>query len=200
MPRAPEPTTAQPQHDQHITLDLTQAREARLAHAASRTATLLKSATSPELIAVLVDFLGVIYSLVFANRGGFTDRTNKPIEVSVLKTRAQQLATGHVRMTGTWMAGYHFNSALIRTSAVYHRALKTINNQNATLKTLVPLTKAAYTKTTGKNWEDTNLELVRGQVNNLKHDADGTYHTRQVTYEQAVTAAEELLTVIEVLG
>jgi hypothetical protein len=185
--------------DEHITLDRSQPRYQRLANAAAKIARLLNKATSPELIACLDDFLGVIYSLVFATLRAFKDRTTGPIEVDKVKTRAHQLAGGDIRLTGAWMAGYYFNNALFRESAVYHRILKTLNKRNGDLERLLPLTKNAYTQKTGREWDNTNIDLVRQQVNKLKHKANGTYHARQVSYEQAVRAAEELLTLLEAL-
>lgn len=140
----------------------------------------------------------MIYSLIFASVRDFKDRTDGPIEIGPVKTRAEQLANGHVRITGAWMAGYHFNSALFQTSAVYRRILKTIDRRDASLKILLPLRQAAYAQKANLDWPNTNIEQVRAQVSYPEHDADGTYHARRVSYEQEVSPAEELIDLLEV--
>jgi hypothetical protein len=193
--------TSQPANstEEHLALNLNEPRYLRLANTAQRTAKLLDRATTPALVDVLDDFLGVIYSLIFATSRGFKDRTTGPIEVDKVKTRAGQLAEGHVRLTGAWMAGYYFNSALFRESAVYHRTLETLNCRNSDIKKLLPLTKTKFAQKTGANWQNTNIDQVRKQVNKLKHKEAGTYHARDVTYEHAVAAAEELLNLLEAM-
>jgi hypothetical protein len=94
------------------------------------------------------------------------------------------------------MAGLHFNSALFRTSAVYHRALKVIIGPGK-IDHLRKEAEKRYKTKTGSDWQNTNIQQVHDQVNYLKHDAPGTYHSRQVTYEQALQALHELLDLIE---
>jgi hypothetical protein len=180
-----------------LDLDLANADYERLAAGASRIAELLVRTTDPDLVGSLDDFLGAIYALVFARRGDFTDRAGTSIEVKVVQNRANQLAQGRVRISGKWMAGLHFNSALFRTSAVYHRMLKIITGRDGNVGFLREEAEQHYRTTTGRDWPNTNLRHVHGQVNNLKHDASGTYHGRHITYEQALQAVQELLDLIE---
>ena len=39
-------------------------------------------------------------------------------------------SNGQIRLDGAWMAGFHFNSAIMRLSAVYHRFLRVITNNH----------------------------------------------------------------------
>jgi len=110
-------------------MDLNDLRFQALAKIAERIVTLLETqaATSnTELFSALDDLLGAVYARVFAHRDGFKERRNQKQELKPPRTRARQLEQGQVRLSGVWMAGFHFNSALYRIAAVYHRALKLV--------------------------------------------------------------------------
>src|SRR6059036_133007 len=105
---------------------------AGLARFASRIATLLALPVvkkNPAMLGTLDDLVGAIYALIFAKESDFTNRSDRPIEIAAVGRRATQLANGRVRDDGKWMAGFHFNSAMFRMSAVYHRVLKTVTGK-----------------------------------------------------------------------
>src|SRR6266436_3805112 len=111
-----------------------------LAEFGGKLATLLnnpKVESDPNAVGVLDDLLGAVYSLILARHHHFDDRTNRPIEIDVVQKRALQIQNGDVRIDGKWIAGWHFNSALFRIAAVYHRLLKVCAGQPTT-KDYVP--------------------------------------------------------------
>src|SRR5690348_15911882 len=110
--------------DQSTTIDLSDQRFGSLAIIAGRIAALLETqaaSSNAELFSTLDDLVGALYALVFAHRGGFTERQNQTQELEPPRKRARQLERGYVRIDGVWIAGFHFNSALYRIAAVYHR-------------------------------------------------------------------------------
>src|SRR5688572_25330656 len=93
----------------------------RLAGLAGRLSRLLAHGTTQTDRAVagtLDEFLGALYGLCLAQTQGFVDRpVGIDIEITVLQDRSDKLARGDVRIDGKWMAGFHFNSGLLRLSA-----------------------------------------------------------------------------------
>jgi len=186
---ATEKTTALP------SLDLNDPTEARLADCARRISQLLKSAAvkaNAEAQSSLDDFLGAVYALIRAKQTGFRDRPGRPIAINPVRQRAAKIATGSLKTDGLWIAGFYFNNALFRTAAVYHRMLKVITGGNGYVPALLPTAHARY-----PHWDDAHLSKVHSQVNELKHDPHGIYHGRSVTYADALTAACDLLDLIE---
>ena len=81
-------------------------------------------------------------------------------------TRAKHLAGGQVRKDGNWMAGFHFNNAMFRISALLDRLPKALGG-HATAQ-------SRYQKKTGKAWENKEAHEIRKEVNRLKHKASTT--------------------------
>ena len=139
------------------------ATNAELAKTASRIAVLLKlprAQTNPDLFGCLDDFLGAIYALIFAKQCDFKDRVAIPIELDKVVKRAEQLAAGDVRTDGKWMAGFHFNSALFRMAAAYHRALKVVVGKPKTKEyapALQPQVAKRYLQWTSQAWQTGNI-------------------------------------------
>lgn len=77
-----------------------------------------------DMSSCLDEFLGAIYALIFAKQRRFADRVGRPVDPTAYSKRAEQLGRGEVRVDGKWMAGFFFNSAILRISAVYHRSLR----------------------------------------------------------------------------
>ena len=154
-----------------------------------------------NLAGTLDEFLGALYALTLARVQGFVDRpAGTPIELLVLQKRSAQLAHGRVRLEGKWMAGFHFNSALLRLAAVYHRGLKILTGDirprvyvGDLLKTLQP----DYTTWTGHTWSNANINRLHDEVNDLKHTPQGLFGGRSVAYAEAVAAVGELLELFE---
>lgn len=117
-----------------LQIDRADAAYGRLAGFAARLKVLLdrpKVQADAYLRHGLDDFLGAIYALILAKSQDFTDRpAGTSPELDKVQIRAAQVANGQVRLDGKWMAGFHFNSALLRLSAVYHRILRVLTNDH----------------------------------------------------------------------
>ena len=183
--------------------DLSSPIYATLARFAAQIAKLLNAPSvqaDPNLAGTLDDFLGAVYALFFAKRGDFTDRTARSIDVTAVQKRAAQMASGELRPDGKWMAGFHFNSALFRIAAVYHRTLKitvgrpTTRDDVPTLRTHVENLHRQWKQA---EWSSGHVHLVHSQVNDLKHTPRGVHDRRKVTYQDALAAIGELLDLIE---
>lgn len=175
--------------------DLSDAIEARLADCARRISQLLKSpavTANAEAQSSLDDFLGAVYALIRAKQQGFRDRPGRPNAIKPVQQRAAKIAKGDLKTDGLWIAGFYFNNALFRTAAVYHRMLKVITGGAGFVPALLPTAQARF-----PTWANAELSKVHSQVNELKHDPQGIYHGRTVTYAEALAAAGELLDLIE---
>jgi hypothetical protein len=160
--------------------------------------------------ATLDDLLGAIYAFVLAfhNQPSFKYRpVGKKIDPHVIVKRARSISQAHrIRLSGKWMAGFHFNSALFRLLAVYHRVLKIAVGKPRTgehigdetdPKSLLHRSKGVYKSWTGKQWDNIHINTVRTEVNDLKHDSAGIYWGRRVKESDAIAAVEELLKLFE---
>jgi hypothetical protein len=178
-----------------------------LTHLAGRIATLLDNpvvSSNTDLFSTLDDFLGAVYALIFARRGGFKERRGHTPEPEPPRIRARQLEKGEVRVDGAWMAGFHFNSALYRIAAVYHRVLKLAASSQCLQRRKRPMVgdllldvERCFANWTGRAWVHPNLSAVHNEVNLLKHEREGIYTTRGVGFNEGVSAADELLQLIE---
>ena len=185
--------------------DLSDADYAVLAAAAQRIGALLtlqKVQADADMSACLDEFLGAIYALVFAKQRHFADRVGRPVDPRAYSSRAEQLARGEVRIDGKWMAGFFFNSAILRIAAVYHRSLKVVTGQPATkkyVKDMLGDADTSYKRWTNSTspWSRQSLQSVHDEVNDLKHTAKGLHDTRHVTFKEALGAVGELLALIE---
>lgn len=184
-------------------VDLSSEPDGRIARSAARLATLLGCARvsyNPNACACIDDLLGAVHALFMARIHGFQDRLGQPIELAVLGKRAAALSNGTVRATGKWAAGFYFNGALFRISSVYHRILKVVlgtPRSRYTVDRLFPAATRKYKDWTGLDWDGINVRAIHREVNTLKHDARGVYMGRTVTVENAISAVEELITLIE---
>jgi hypothetical protein len=180
----------------NLTLDLNDPVYAALTQFARRISQLLAApavTANSDLESSLHDFLGAVYALIIAKRKNFQDRPDRPINIKPVAQRAARIAAGNVKTDGLWIAGFYFNNALFRTAAVYHRILKIVA---APAKGDVPtLQSVALARYAG--WNSIRLHKVHSQVNELKHDPQGVYRGRLVSYREALTAAGDLLDLIE---
>ena len=180
-------------------LDLTEPTEARLADCARRIGQLLAAPAvmaNPDVESSLDDFLGAVFALIRARQKKFRDRPDRPIAIKPVAQRAARIAAGHIKTDGFWIAGFYFNNALFRTAAVYHRFLKVAVPAPRGGRDDVPtLQVAALDRYAG--WNSIRLHKVHSQVNEIKHQPQGVYHGRLVTYDDALTAACDLLDFIE---
>jgi hypothetical protein len=156
-----------------------------------------KATSNNALVGALDDLLGAIYSLIFAKVNDFQNRPNQQIDRGVVIKRAEQLAQGKVRNEDKWMAGFHFNGAIYRLSATYHRFLKIVSGKDERISVLGPEVEVIYRQWTGNDWENGNIRQVHIQVNDLKHVPEGIYELRRATLENGVSAVGELLDLVE---
>jgi len=184
-----EKTTSTPR------LDLNDPTEARLACCARRISRLLAAlavTANVDVESSLDDFLGAVYALIRAKQENFQDRPCRRIKVKPVAQRAARIAVGHVKTGGLWIAGFYFNNALFRTAAVYHRILKVATGTNGPVPLLQLDALGRYA-----GWNSIRLYKIHNQVNELKHEPQGVYHGRFVSYDDALTAACDLLDLIE---
>lgn len=174
---------------------------ANLFHASGRIVALLVQANvgaNHSLQGTLDDMLGVIYSLILARHFGFKDRpVGSAIDVGVIAARAHDVANGKVRLDGKWMAGFHFNSALFRLSATYHRVMKVIAGREGPIGKLLPEAQLQYRNAKHSNWQNSNIRTVHEEVNVLKHESSGVYSGRTVSFREAEAALGELIELLE---
>jgi hypothetical protein len=169
---------------------------------AQRISNLLESekvVSRPDMVAALDDLLGAVYAMIFARHYNFEDRSDRPIEVKVVLTRAQQVAQGKVRNDGKWMAGFYFNSALFRMSAVYHRVLKLVTGKSGEVGVLRPEAENLHEQWNSAAWQNQNVKEIHGQATDLKHGRRGIYEGRRKNagFENALLGVGELLDLIE---
>ena len=157
-----------------------------------RMLTALADGANPDLAGSLDDLLGAVYALIQAKHYKFEDRTGRPIDIKFVAKRAAKIAKGSVRTNGKWIAGFYFNDALFRTAAVYHRILKIVVGKDGNVPTL-------QSEAIGRHgqWMSIKLHKVYSQVNEMKHESQGVYAGRLVTYQEALTATGDLLDLIE---
>ena len=147
--------------------------------------------------AAIDDLLGAVYSLIHAKQQDFQERTGKT-QYGVVRTRAQQIQLGIARTDGRWIAGWHFNSALYRLSAVYHRLLKSVTGDyEQVVADLLPKAEFCYCKWTRNRWTNSHIGRIHQEVNLLKHDKHGIYSGRRATLANAESAIGELLMLLE---
>lgn len=187
-------------YDVFLQLDLTESGNKALAAYGARILRLLQSPQAEQnhyFVATLDDFLGVLYALILAkcNSRPFRGRRG-PIEARTIVKRAEHVSEGRVRVSGNWLAGFYFNSALFRIAATYHRGLKVASGKETDHKiTLWELLKIIHRAFPG--WNHEKLDDIHNEVNDLKHSAEGLFRARRVDWEQAGTAVEQLLELFE---
>jgi hypothetical protein len=190
-----QPPAREGSRQRYLYLDLTDQANAALSGHAGRIGKLLKAPAvlaNPDLAASLDDFLGAVYALIQAKQHSFTDRSGRAIAVTPVAQRAVRIASGRVRTDGQWIAGFYFNNALFRTAAVYHRILQIVVGKDGNVPTLQGEALTLY-----GHWVSIKLHKVYIQVNELKHDPQGIYDGRLVTYQEALTAIGDLLDLVE---
>jgi hypothetical protein len=172
---------------------------------AGRIVTLLESQkvrSSPSMQASLDDLLGAVYSLIYAEYHRFEKRSQSLSfqDVQAVTTRAKDISNHRVRTDGKWTAGFYYNNALFRISAVYHRALKIVTGREAedgNVNAFRPAAEKLYKNWRKCVWSSTNLKKLHREVNQLKHTTKGIYEGRNVQFDEAVQALDELLKLIE---
>lgn len=178
-----------------------------LAGYAARIAALLETPqlqSRTSLLACLDDLLGAVYSLMYAKHHGYQDRP-QPLgsaDMSNVLVRARDMAHLRIRTEGKWTAGFYFNNALFRTSAVYHRVLKILTGNERTrmdVGQLRPIAEGRFKQGASKDWQNEHVREVHKEVNDLKHTSEGIFAGRDVAFDTEVKAVDEILSLVEVL-
>jgi hypothetical protein len=154
------------------TIDLTNAHLKELTGCAARVAKLVSRTPAPNVdqLGALDDLLGAIYALITAEELGYQGKTSQS-DLKALRDRSNDVAAGKVRFDGSWMGGYHFNSALFRISAIFDRLPKALTCCHVT-------SEAAYRTKKGIPWDKKYAHKIRKQVNRMKHVPGGTFPAR----------------------
>ena len=109
-------------------LDMNDSKQKRLAEFSARIVKLLEKPdvqNNEQLVSVLDDLLGAVYALIAARQENFHGKMGKS-ELSPIVNRAKLIAAGKPKNSGNWLAGFHFNSAMFRISAVFDRLPKAL--------------------------------------------------------------------------
>jgi hypothetical protein len=89
------------------------------------------------------------------------------------------------------MAGFHFNNALFRISAVFDRLPKAFG----------AMLQHGRRMPSGKGCgQDKEAHDIRDEVNDLKHKASGVFRKRRRVLKDATTAIDQLLDLAETLS
>lgn len=174
-------------------INLSDPRLKELSTQAGRIATIVakyKTKPTDPVVAALDELLGAVYALVSAIEKDFKGKLG-PSEFQPVFIRAQHLANGQVRKDGNWMAGFHFNSAIFRISAVLDRLPKALGGHTGAAR--------RYQRKTGKSWQNKEAHEIREEVNRLKHKASGIFAKRRSALTAAITAVAQLLHLAETL-
>lgn len=110
------------------------------------------------------------------------------------------MARGDIRIDEKWIAGWYFNSALLRAAAVYHRLLKLVAGEPETrdnVRTILSKVETRYRSWTNAEWSSGRIHIVNSEVNTLKHTPQGVHDRRTATFADAVGGIGELLELVE---
>ncbi len=143
--------------------------------------------------------LGVVYSLRQAADLGFASRTGSCVgpDYSAELDETGAALVGHKQVPNHWLAGFFFNSALIRIAAGSHRALRTLYRTNT--GRFAELADRAVRENKVEERDIDWLRKVYHDVNAFKHEGHAELlEGRQVeTIEHGVKAAGQLVRLIQ---
>jgi hypothetical protein len=141
---------------------------------------------------------GVLYSLRQAREFGFVSRVGQAVGPDYPTELESSLAAmaGRVSAPPAWVAGYYFNSALLRIAAGSHRALRTLFNTDAGW--FAELADRAIREGKLQAGDINSLRDVYHDVNAFKHDghAELLLHRRIETLDQGIAAAGQLISLV----
>lgn len=181
-------------------IDLADPTFKELARSANRMVPLLAAAHKKgdkDMVAVFDDMLGVVYALIDAHKLGFKGKARES-DYAAIEKRSKQLSVGEVRRVGTWMAGFHFNSGMFRLSAVFARLVIRLGGKPKEQDARAEAEKA-FLKKKGVAWVNKEANDIRREVNSLKHEVGGVFKGRAQDLGTALTALDQLLTLVEEL-
>jgi enoyl-CoA hydratase/carnithine racemase len=152
-------------------------------------------ATSQDvLIGIKGLLVGAALSLKKAHELGFVDNVDVRYAEELDET-ARQIATGNVPEQGAWLAGFYFNSALLRFAAAYHILLKLMfDNIDESRKVLSE--KAVMTGRVHPDDVDL-LDKIYQDTNDFKHEGDKLLRYRRVqSVDDAIRAGRKLISLL----
>ena len=182
-------------------LDMKDSKQRRLAGFSARIVQLLEKPdvqNNEQLLSVLDDLLGALYALIAARQENFQGKIGTS-QLSPILNRAKLIAAGKPKDSGNWMAGFHFNSAMFRISAVFDRLPKTLAGCAHGEACCEHGAAAKYRKAKGKAWPNQQLHDIRREVNAIKHEAIGVYRGRRANLNAALAAVNQVLDLAEAL-
>jgi len=138
--------------------------------------------------------LGVLYALARAMVLRFEDRTGAALPhdyPNELSDISMSIGRGALPQDGQWLAGFYFNSALQRLSAIYHRTLRVLNNAEGSRRSAPQLARDAIAKKLLPQDKLVAFLVVQDEINRLKHVSDSVLVNRPVDIALAVMAAKE---------
>ncbi len=194
-------------------MDIIDVDAPKLKALAQRLETFMKPARGESERDPLDYLLGALHGLFQAKRLGFKDRDHalddargrSPQGVPYWKyaalTRVRFMAEGRLRVDGAWVAGFYFNSALVRLAAVFDRTVRL----KATRKGLDrrgrgsrPPSVYDLLRALGLGlFTKGELAKVYQEVNPLKHKPEGLAEGRHVTMADATIAFGQMLELLE---
>lgn len=183
-------------------LDLKDSKQKRLAGSAARIVKLLEKPevqNNEPLVSVLDDLLGAVYALIAARQEKFLGKMGKS-EFPPILDRAKLISTGKPKNSGNWMAGFHFNSAMFRISAVLDRLPKSLAGCKHGEACCEHGAAARYRRVKGMAWQNQQLHDIRKEVNAIKHEAIGVYRGRRANLNAALAAVNQILDLAEALA
>ena len=142
----------------------------------------------PEHLGDLLDITsGALASLIRAEQLEYIHRGEAlpPEYYPKLSERVARMTAGTLPPHGRWIAGYYFNSALLRLGAA----------REITKRLLDKLDKGKLPP--GPNLKSMSLDCVYAEYCSLKHDLRSLRVGRNVTFEHALQALDELIAVLE---
>jgi hypothetical protein len=173
----------------------------------------------PALTHTFMFATGALFALEQAKRGGVRDRRSyeeqdRAAHAALLREVTEAIASLR-DPRGSWVAGFMYNSAIMRLDASYERFLEAIATElkrQGRLATSVSTPGLSDTEKRARQIEASlvvqqplarvRLEQNRGDVNRLKHRLFGREAAEERTrtvgdVENATAALEELLTILE---
>ena len=141
---------------------------------------------------------GVIYALRHAGELGFRNRTGAMVgpDYSAELDEAGVALTNHQQMPRDWLAGFYFNSALVRITGGSHRAFRRLFKTSKGW--FSELADRAISDGKLNEQEIDWLRKVYEDVNAFKHDGHAELlQRRQIeTLQQGINAAGQLVRLI----
>ena len=135
--------------------------------------------------------VGAAFSLMKSHLLGFNANVGSEYP-NELYGIAQEIVAGELPESGSWLAGFFFNSALMRIAAGYHILLKRMFGNTDDSRNI--LSKKAI-KTGKIHPDDINLlDKVYQDVNDFKHEGGKLLRYRRVeSIDEAIAAGQKLI-------